>query len=349
MPGYPRPTLTELDGRINADLAAVPAVLRGPLAHTWSRATHGLHGHLEWVDQQNSPLTCELERLYDWAALYNVTRLAATPATGMATATGSPGSVVLADTLLRGPNGLNYRVLLANFMANSGTTTVSLRSVETGENADLPPGAKLTLIDPLTGVANTMIVDDDGLTGGAAEESIDDWRLRVADEWQAMTVRGARGGRPEDYVYWSKSAHPAVSGALVFPHMLGFGTVVVRPISNGAINRQPTAGVLSAVKDYLVTVAPATADWRAYAPAVHPVEVVLHLDPIADNADARARIAAAVNAAMLAENTETAVLNKSEIDAAIATVTTQYTRLAPDGNITVNPGEILALTGIEWV
>jgi hypothetical protein len=173
MPDYLRPSLLELDARIQADLSAMPAVLREPLSHTWARACHGLHGHLDWIDRQCNPLTCELERLYDWAALYGVARLPSPRAIGTALATGSPGSVILADTLLRGANGLNYRVVAANFMANSGVANVSLRSVDTGEDGNLPAGAKLTLIDPLPGVASTLTVDDEGVTGGAQTPVVD--------------------------------------------------------------------------------------------------------------------------------------------------------------------------------
>jgi uncharacterized phage protein gp47/JayE len=278
-----------------------------------------LHGHLEWIDRQNNPLTCDLERLYDWAALYGVTRLSATRAVGTATASGSPGSAILADTPLRGPNGRDYRTLAANTL-NAGTARVSLRSDEAGEDVNLPAGAKLTLIDPLPGVAGTMPAGDDGLTGGAAEESIDDWRLRVVDEWQTMTLRGARGGRRDDYVFWCRSAHPAVTGALVFPHALGWGTVIVRPVCNGATDRQPPPAVLTVIFGHLTAVAPATADWRLVAPAVRAVHVVLRLDPADDNATARTRIAAAINAAVLAEAGESSVLYMAELDAAIATV-----------------------------
>jgi uncharacterized phage protein gp47/JayE len=327
----------------------MPAVLRGPLSHTWARATHGLHGHLEWIDRQCSPLTCELERLYDWAALYGVARLPASAAVGAVAASGSPGSVVFADTLLRGVNGLDYRVMETNFMSNSGAALVAVRAVDTGEDSNLPPGAQLSLVDPLPGVANTLTVGVDGLTGGAAEENIDDWRLRVADEWQAMTVRGARGGRVEDYRYWCESAHPAVTGALVFPHALGLGTVVIRPICDGYINRMPAPGVLAAISAYLTGIAPATADWRIAAPLQHSVQVSLRLDPAVDSATNREKIARALLAAVLAEKSENSILNVAELDAAIATVTNQYTRIAPLENIAVMQGGVLVLTGVYWV
>jgi uncharacterized phage protein gp47/JayE len=348
MANYSRPSLAALDARIRADLAQLPAVLRVPLSHAWSRACHGLHGHIDWADRQNNPLTCELERLYDWAALYGVARLAATPASGTVLATGSPGSVVLADALLRGTNGLDYKVQAANFMANSGVALVFVRAVESGEDSNLPAGAALTLVDPLPGIASTLTVGDDGLSGGAAEETLDDWRLRVADEWQAMTVRGARGGRVEDYRFWAQSAHPSVSGALVFTHTPSLGMVVVRPICDTLVNRLPSAAVLAAVSDYLAGVAPATADWRVVAPEVQAVNIVLHLDPGVDNADARSRIARAILAAVLSEKTETSILNVAEIDAAVATVTDQYTRLAPLANVAARPGDVLVLAGVVW-
>jgi uncharacterized phage protein gp47/JayE len=349
MPAYPRPSLTELDARINADLTAIPAVLRGPLAHTWARVGHGLHGHLEWIDRQNNPLTCELERLYDWAALYAVARLPAQPASGAALATGSPGAVVLADAALRGPNNIDYKVIVAQFMANSGTAVVSLRAEQTGDDSNLPAGAQLTLIDPLPGISPTFIVGEDGLSGGAADEDVDDWRVRVATEWQVVTVDGARGGNVSDYRNWCEDAHPAITGALVFPGALGPGSVVVMPVCDGAVNRLPDAGVLAAVRNHLSAIAPATADWRVVAPVILPVTVSIHLDAGIDNADNRARIAAAVLGCVLAEKTEDAVLHVAELDAAISRVTSNYVRVAPANPVAVLPGQVLTLGGIAWV
>lgn len=326
----------------------MPAALRGPLSHMWARLCHGLHGHLDWVSLQCSPLTCGLERLYDWAALYGVGRLGPRPAVGTASVTGSPGAVVLAGTALRGPNGLDYVTGAANFMANSGAADVAVRSAATGAGGNLPAGAVLTLADPLPGVDSRFVVGEDGLTGGAAEEAEDDWRLRVAAEWQAVTARGARGGNADDYRAWARAAHQDVTGALVFPGRLGAGSVAVYPVCNNAVNRLPSAGVLQAVSEYLGNIAPATADWRVAAPTVRPVSVALHLDPAADSAERRERIAAAVLAAVLAEGSETAVLNMAEIDSAVATVTNQYTRMAPMGDVAVAPGEVLVLSEVLW-
>lgn len=347
MTAYSRPDYTTLRDRIRTDLAALPAVLAAPLAAMWGRACHSQHGFLAWIDAQCSPLTCELERLYDWAALYGVDRLLATAALGHVTATGTAGTQLLAGTMARGQNGLDYRVVSA-VVLGAGNTAVAVRCEAAGSGGNLIPGQVLTLIDPVPGCANNLTVDAAGIGGGAEDELVDDWRLRVAAEWQVAITRGARSGKPDDYRFWARSAHPSVSGALVQPHALGIGTVLVRPICNGLADRLPTQAVLDAVAAYFYGIVPATADWRLAPPIKRAVTVALHLLPGFDTAANRAAIANAINAAVLAEMSETSVLALAEIDAACATVTTQYTRLGPGADTAVAAGEVLVANPIVW-
>lgn len=347
MTAYARPSYTDLKTRIEADLAAMPAVLREPLSAAWARACHSQHGYLGWIDTQCSPLTCELERLYDWAALYGVDRLLATAAIGNALATGVAGTQLLAGAVLRGPNGLDYIVLTAALLG-AGSTPVSLRCTTTGSVGNLIPGQTLTLVDPVPGCASTLTIDASGITGGAEDELLDDWRIRVADEWRVVVTRGARSGKPDDFRFWAKSAHPSVTGALIQMHTLGMGTVVVRPICNGLTDRLPTPAVLDAVAAYLLNIAPATADWRVVVPVKRFVTASIDLLPGFDTAPNRSAIAGAVSAAVLAEESETSLLALAEIDAAIATVTSQYTRIEPTADVAVGAGEVLVLSPIVW-
>lgn len=344
---YVRPDYSALKTRIEADLAALPAVLRVPLASAWAKACHGEHGHLDWIDAQCSPLTCELERLYDWASLYGVDRLAATAATGIVMATGTAGTQLLAGTVLRGQNGLDYTVQAAVTLG-AGNTAVTVRCNEAGAAGNQAAGLTLTLVDPVPGVDGTLTVDVGSLSGGAAEENIEDWRARVAEEWQVVTTRGARSGKPDDYRFWARAAHPSVTGALVQPHALGVGTVLVRPICNGLTDRAPSPSVLSAVADFFYSIAPATSDWRLAPPIKHAVAVTIDLLPAADTLANRNAITAALTAVVMAESSETSWLAMAEIDAAIATVTDQYTRIAPVADIAVGAGEVLVLDPVTW-
>lgn len=347
MTAYVRPSYPDLNARIASDLAAIPAVLRGPLSVALARASHGQHGHLDWIDKQCSPLTCELERLYDWAALYGVDRLGATAATGLALATGAIGAQLLAGTQLRGLNGLDYTVLAA-VVLGAGSTSVSVRCDTTGRAGNLTTGQTLTLVDPVPGCSSTLTIGASGIAGGEEEEDIEDWRGRIADEWRTVVTRGARSGKDDDYRFWAKSAHPSVTGALVQRHVMGIGTVLVRPICNGLADRMPTQAVIDSVAAYLLAIAPATADWRVVAPIKRGVDVSIHLLPGIDTAANRGGISSAVNAAVLTKESENVLLAMAEIDAATATVTSQYTRLAPTADIAAAVGEVLVLNPIVW-
>lgn len=194
-----------------------------------------------------------------------------------------------------------------------------------------------------------MTIDSGGLTGGAEEEVVDAWRARVAEEWRAVITRGARSGKDDDYRFWAKSSHPSVSGALIQRHVIGIGTVIVRPICNSLADRLPTQSVLDAVAAYLQDIAPATADWRVVSPVKRGVTVSIDLLPGFDTEANRTSITAAINAAVLAESSETSLLALAEIDAAIATVTSQYTRIAPLADTSVSAGEVLVLNPFVWV
>ena len=365
MPNYTRPTYPQLKTRIAADLAALPAVLREPLATAWGQACHGVHGYLDWIDRQCSPLTCELERLGDWAALYRVPRLIASAASGAALAGGTPGTIILASAILRGQNGQDYTVPAAVTLGapphskngdsfalqahSAALTPVPIRCIETGEAGNLAAGQFLTLIDPVAGCESQLTVAAGGLTGGAPDEAVDNWRLRVADEWQVVSSRGARSGKDDDYRYWAKSAHPSVTSALIERHVLGIGTVLVRPICNALPDRLPTQAVLDAVAACLLDIAPATADWRVAPPVPQAVIVRLHLAPSVDAEAARAAIRAALLTAVLARSRENASLEMAAIDAAVLTVTTQFTRLAPLDNLIAGNGEVFVFNRVEFV
>lgn len=348
MSAYPfRPDYTELKTRIAADLAAMPNVLREPLAVSWARTAHGIHGHLEWIDKQCSPLTCDLERLYDWANLYQVERLDATAANGMATVSGASMAQVLAGTRARGQsNGLDYVVQAA--ISLKQTTSVVLKCSQSGTAGNLPAGEILRWIEPIAGCDDSLTVGQKGLSGGDEEEDLEAWRARVVEEWQTITTMGARSGKDADYRFWAKSAHPSVSAVLVQRHALGLGTVLLRPICNGLADRLPTQGVLDAIANKLATTAPATADWRVAAPIKRAVEAHLHLLPGYDSQATRNAVEAAIQAAVLAESGETSVLAMAELDAAMASVTTQYQRSAPNADIVVAAGEVLVLSRIVW-
>lgn len=344
---YTRPSFADLQTRIATDLASMPASLREPLAAAWARACHGLHGHLDWSVLQTSPLTCELERLYDYATLYNVDRLMATAASGQVTVTGTPGAVLLAGAVMRGSNGLDYKVGAAVTVGLNGTVDATVRCEATGVSTNLMSGQQLTLTAAVAGVSSVVTVGIDGLTGGADDELVDDWRSRLVDQWRTLVIDGARGGKPADYVYWAKTAHPSVTGALVDVHGLGVGSVVVRPICNSLLDRLPSTAVIDAVTNYLSVEAP-SADVRVVAPVVHPVTISISLSAMSNTASNRQSIADSLAALVFDKQSSKAVITTAEVDAAIAAVTVNYTRVSPSTDVVCTSGEVFVLQSIVW-
>lgn len=326
----------------------MPTALREPLAATWARACSGLHGHLDWLDAQCSPLTCELERLYDWAALYAVSRLLAVAAKGNVLATGLAGAQLYAGSLLRAPNGMDYIVLAAATLG-AGDTPVAIRCTTTGSASNLATGTVLTLIDPIAGINSTLIVDALGISGGAEDELVTDWRARVALEWSLVVAGGARSGKPEDYRYWARSAHPSISDAKVLPHALGIGTVLILPICNGLANRLPTPSILDSVRAHLTQIAPAVSDWRVAVPVSHPVALTIHLQPAVDTVANRNAIAAALTTLLLSKGGDANLtLAWAEIDTTLALITSQYV-LNESGIVSWQANEVPILAPINWI
>lgn len=351
---YDRPPLNDLQKRIMADLSAMPAVLRDPLTRAWAAACHGQHGHLDWIAKQVSPLSCDIEMLPDWASLYGVPRLEAVQAEGAALAKGNWKTQLLVDTRMRGQNGLDYKVIELAAMGLD-PVPVQIRCVTAGAAGNMEPGQTLTLIDPVPGIENTLTVADPGIAGGADIEDEYAWRMRVADEWQTVTSEGARGGRTGDYIFWAKSAHPSVTGALVYPQALGRGTVLVMPVCNSLPDRRPTQPVMDAVELYLrgtapdySGVAPATADVRMGFATPLYVDLLISLDPAVDTETARDDISAAIRGTAMAKSPLDTLWRIAEIAAAIDTVTTLYDLISPTQNIVIEQGRVLVVRNIDF-
>ncbi len=347
MTSYARPSYSQLHERIAADLAAMPLVLREPLSAAWARACHGEHGHLDWLYAQISPLTCDEDRLQDWAALYAVTRLAAISASGAVTVSGTVGATVPKGAALRGGNGLDYLTTEAVTLTGA-TAVVGVVCALAAVAGNLQAGEVLTLVVPVAGLAGTAVVGAAGLEGGADQEPTEDWRARVADEWRTVTIYGARGGRRDDYLFWALAAHPSVTGALVQTNTLGWGSIVVRPICNGLADRLPTASVMQAVAAYLALKVPAMPVLSLAQPVLRPVAVSLALAVSVDLPETRAAIGLALAALVQSKQSDLAVITPDEVASAVRTVTQRFSLLLPAADVVCGAGEIFALPSVVW-
>lgn len=211
---------------------------------------------------------------------------------------------------LRRNGGIIYQVITAGTSAGAGGPTgtdaditdgtVHWSHVATGtaavvvavtasvaaEDGNADSGVSLAFESPIAGANSDTTVAIAGLTGGADEESDDEYRIRV----KARMSDPPQGGAEADYVAWAKEV-AGVTRVWVYPLELGAGTVTVRFMRDDDADPFPSAGEVTEVADYIETVRPVTADVTVVAPTEDAIDFdFASITP--DNADVRAAVEA---------------------------------------------------------
>lgn len=279
---FARPTLAELISRAAADyeteLPGTDARLRrsnlGAMSRVQAAGAHGLHGYLVYLARQLMVDTADGEYLVRWAALWGVTRLAATFASGSATASGVNGTIVPVNTLLQRADGRRFKTTASATVA-AGSVTLPLIASSAGADGNTAASSVLSFIEPVSGVAATATVTVAGLDKGADVESDDSLRLRVMARMQQPPM----GGSKADYITWARQV-AGVTRAWCFPLEGGPGKVVVRFVrddDSGSII--PSAGEVSAVQAHIDTVRPVTATVTVAAPTALALNPNISITP----------------------------------------------------------------------
>lgn len=281
---FERPTLQEIIERQQADvesrlLGTTPRLRRSvlfALVRALAGAVHGVYGYVAYLARALHPGTTTAEYLENWAGVWGVTRLAATPASGTVTFAGITGAVIPAGTLIQRADGVQYTTD-AEGVISSGVADVAVTASTAGQETNADAGAGLSLVSPVADVASAPLVADGGLVGGADEESDESLRER----WHARVRQRAEGGTVEDYEAWAREV-AGVTRAWAFRRWLGLGTVGVFFVRDDDASPIPDAAEVQAVRDYIVPRIPGDMDdsnLYVLAPVAHTVDIVVSLSP----------------------------------------------------------------------
>lgn len=321
--GFTRPTLAALMARARSDLVASLAgaeakarvAIRGTLE--WALpvvsagAAHLMYGYLDWIARQILPDTADGGSLDRHAAIWGLTRRAASDATGGVTFDGANGTVVPAGwRVLRVGDGAVFTVDAEATVAG-GTVTVGVTAEEPGAAGNTSAGAAMRLESPIAGLASDGEVDGGGLAGGSDEESDDDLRARLL----ARIASPPQGGAAADYEAWALSVS-GVGRVWVVPAGLGAGTVVVRFITDDVDDPIPSSPTVEAVQEYIDERAPVTAAVYVLAPEALVVGLEVSVTP--DTADVRAAVEAELRSLFFREGSPGTTIPNSQIRAAIS-------------------------------
>jgi uncharacterized phage protein gp47/JayE len=320
---FARPTLAELALRNEAEIAArlglpplLPQSVLSVLARVFAGASHGLHGHLDYLAQQVVPLTSSGAELDRHVEAFGLERRAATNATGFATFTGTNGSSIPLNASLVRVDGQRFRTTASAIIAG-GTALVPIASSLPGLEANTPPATALALASPIPGIVSA-VVDASGLTGGQDAETDDELRERFRQDRSDPP----QGGSEADYVRWSREV-AGVTRVFVRPAYQGLGTVGVF----FTVDDDPTGPIPSPAKVAEVQARiddttrrdsrPVTADVTVYAPTALPTSFTLSITP--DTAAVRAAVEQALRDLLRREAEPGKTLTLTKIHEAIST------------------------------
>jgi uncharacterized phage protein gp47/JayE len=207
-----------------------------PTSDNWKRERNtamgiaGLHAHIDVVADDALPDLAEDSSLARWGAIYNVTRKAATAASGANALrlTGTSGSAYTTGDELSTTDGTLYQVNETGTIPVAGFVDVDVLAKETGAHTRKLKGEVLTFSSTPAGLASTAALVADLDVGGADEETEDEWRERILDRMASPGM----GGNANDYQEWSLEVE-GVREAYVYPNRDGLGTVDLAALHSG--------------------------------------------------------------------------------------------------------------------
>jgi uncharacterized phage protein gp47/JayE len=346
-----RPTLAELISRaasdIEAELPGTDARLRrsnlAAISRMHAAAVHGLYGYLAWAARQLMVDTAEEEHLVRWAALWGITRKAATYATGTVTVTGENGSVIPVDVYLQRADGLRYKVTTGGTVAG-GQAQLTVWSGQAGLAYNAVTGTKLTFVEPVGGVNTTATVASPGISAGTDAEDDDALRLRVLERLQQPPM----GGCKADYVAWAKQV-PGVTRAWCFPLEGGPGKVVVRFVrDNDGGSIIPSAAEVAAVQAHIDPLRPVTATVTVAAPAALALNPNISVTP--DTTAVREAIAAELGDFLQREASPGGRIYISRLREVVSSAAGEFDSVvvSPSADVVPSASQIVTLGTITW-
>ncbi len=348
---FPRPPITEIVTRITGDvessLQQTTPVLRWNVFRVMSSAVagavHGLYGYLSWFGQQVFPDTAEKEFLDRWASIWNISRKPATFATGPFIATGENGSDIEAGSILTGNNGLEYETE-AVATISSGTATITVTCLTSGEAGNLAEGDTLTFSAPIAGVSAAGLVGEDGVKDGNDTETDDALRARVLDRIK----NPPHGGSKSDYETWAKEVS-GVTRAWCLPAIQGLGTVGVMIVNDDADPITPDEDKIEEVFDYIEERRPVTAELFVIAANLKVIDFEIEVTP--DNSDVRDAIEAELVDFIKTNGNPGSLMYISQMNEVIsgAAGETDHVMTEPSENIAVEEDEVAVLGTITWL
>lgn len=164
----------------------------------------------------------------------NLTRRAATAATGEITITGTAGTIIPTGSLFSTPEindepSVDYAAVASATIPASGSVTIDVQCTQTGVIGNTPANTIVLVSSKITGI--TSVRNQKAITGGTEEETDESLQARIVEYDQSQG--DSYVGNQSDYRRWATSV-PGVGAATIIPAQDDSGLVrIILMDSNG--------------------------------------------------------------------------------------------------------------------
>jgi uncharacterized phage protein gp47/JayE len=333
-------TFTATDGsQVTLDGRA-PNTLENVLAAINAMSLYGLYLTMRQLALELMVTTAtENGLLPQHAIMWNTPRRSPTAGIGNVLVSSSLEVIIPAGTEVTVDGSVRWMTTApVTVAAGVNGTSIPVTAEVTGAAGNLAASTTLTLVSPIAGVTS-IVVDDNGLAGGADLENVEAWRARII----ANIRSPASGGSMADYQKWATAAGaPYVN---VVPGWLGTNTVGVVVLMPGPT--VPTPAQIAAIQAYVDGVRPVRANVTVVPGAIATQNPTVSLNP--DTQNGRTQVEAAV-AAYYAGIQMGGWLYTEELSAAIKSVAgeTSFFISSPTADQQLPNNQAAVLGTITW-
>jgi len=227
-------------------------------ANATASAVEGLYQHQQWIARQILPDTADSDYLERHAGLRNITRKAASAATGTVHFSGTVGSAVPISTEAKTNNGIAFVTTAAGVIGAGGTVDIAAQAVLAGLASNQSASSVLMLSAAPGGVQSQATIVT--MTGGTDIESDTGLLVRLLVDIRLPPA----GGAVHDYSAWALEV-PGVVDAYIFTQRRAANSVDVVIETSGGL---PSEQLIADVTAYIETVRPACVDLLVMAPTL---------------------------------------------------------------------------------
>lgn len=332
---------TAPDGSIVALDATAPGTLEAALAVLSALSDYEIYLYVRDQLLELLPTTATVTPgtglLPAHARIWGVPRIGATAAEGNVIVSASLALTLPAGTLMTVDGSAQWAVVSAVAIAAGASVSVPVQATTTGTSGNLAANTAATLVSPVAGV-QSVISDQNGLSGGAPIEAVESWRSRIISAIRTP----AGGGTTDDYENWARSAGASVVS--VVPGWLGRGTTGVIVLLAGGV--VPTVVQVAEIQSYIDARRPVRGNVTVAAGVPVPQDLTIQLLP--DTQNARAAVTGALTTFYLGLGIG-ATIYQAQIEAAISAVAgNRNSLLSPSGNQILAVNQFPVLGTITW-